>query len=1081
MPTYVSYGSNANDTLTGTTGADTLRGGAGDDLYLVNHLGDYVIENSDTVIGFGGTDTVRTSVLNALKTYTIENWIYIENLEYSGTAAAQLKGNSGANVIKANAATITNDTLYGGDGNDSLYGYGGNDSLIGGYGNDYLDGGTGNDMMVGGYGNDTYVIDAAGDVALEVAGAGFDTLRTTGATGKDLRVGWAANMEGVIYTSTAATALYGNIKNNYVVSLSNSNDTLYGYNGNDTLGGGGGADSLIGGQGDDVFIVDTSDTVVENLNEGRDTFWGTKTDISVTPYADRIENLIYTGATGAVLKGNNLGNVVGGGTGNDNISGFDGNDSIFGAAGSDTLTGGNGNDWLYGGGQRDEIAPEAGFGNGDLFHTTLADGAADTLIGGGGDDRYLIDESLDTIVEAATGGGFDTIVSKIDISLNDARYANVEAVVLDDGVVNTVIMGGNQPWFAEGNSQANVLVGNQSENYLSGAGGNDTLAGNVDNNSGYSSMTVDVLDGGDGNDVLIAAPDNGYTYGMAGNVLLGGAGNDTYVIRNSNNVMIYDTSGTDVALLLKSADLTGSTGVETIALYGGGDTALESAGIAAINQIYRAYDGSAAVSADMIASASDALNIIGSDDNNRIVGNNYNNQLDGGAGNDSIIGNDGNDTLIGGAGIDTLVGGAGNDTYVIETGDVIVEAANAGIDVIRSAVLTTYSGYANIEGLEYVGAANVTLQNAVGNTSADRFSGGFGNDTVRGYGGNDTLAGGAGNDSIEGGDGADSVSGDDGADMLKGDAGNDVIVGGLGADTITGGDGNDTIYGYSSLYFDGAYGGNDAGAGNNISGDAGNDYIAGADGNDSISGGAGVDTIYGYDGNDSISGGDGADSIFGYDGNDTLSGGNGDDYLAGGSGNDIIYAGGADINTGSFGLSGDRMSGDDFASDGADIFRFETSAAFGSGVAYPGAPGYFSTGHVITDFGVGDKIQFAASMVGDGDLLIENQVTKATSGGTFSSVAEMVIVGTNLATDRSFDYSFGNSIAASEITAVIGNASSAYAVGDKRLFVVDDGNDSMLFQFVSSDANATISESELKLIGVVQHDGNMTGSDFGLY
>ncbi len=57
------------------------------------------------------------------------------------------------------------------------------------------------------------------------------------------------------------------------------------------------------------------------------------------------------------------------------------------------------------------------------------------------------------------------------------------------------------------------------------------------------------------------------------------------------------------------------------------------------------------------------------------------------AGNDTLYGNRGNDTLNGGAGIDSLIGGVGNDVYIINNvGDRVVEAANAGIDTVRSSV-----------------------------------------------------------------------------------------------------------------------------------------------------------------------------------------------------------------------------------------------------------------------------------------------------------------------------------------------------------------------------------------------------------
>ncbi|WNN91704.1 calcium-binding protein [Gloeocapsopsis dulcis] len=64
--------------------------------------------------------------------------------------------------------------------------------------------------------------------------------------------------------------------------------------------------------------------------------------------------------------------------------------------------------------------------------------------------------------------------------------------------------------------------------------------------------------------------------------------------------------------------------------------------------------------------------------------------LRGLAGRDRLEGGSGNDTLDGGVGIDTLVGGTGNDRYIVDnTGDIVTEAANAGIDTVVSSVSYT--------------------------------------------------------------------------------------------------------------------------------------------------------------------------------------------------------------------------------------------------------------------------------------------------------------------------------------------------------------------------------------------------------
>src|SRR5207247_475364 len=67
-----------------------------------------------------------------------------------------------------------------------------NDSLIGSTGNDTLDGRFGADTMVGGIGNDFYYLYDAGDVAIENAGGGFDTVQASFGTSYTL----GSNFEG---------------------------------------------------------------------------------------------------------------------------------------------------------------------------------------------------------------------------------------------------------------------------------------------------------------------------------------------------------------------------------------------------------------------------------------------------------------------------------------------------------------------------------------------------------------------------------------------------------------------------------------------------------------------------------------------------------------------------------------------------------------------------------------------------------------------------------------------------------------------------------------------------------------------
>jgi len=161
--------------------------------------------------------------------------------------------------------TAGSDSINGGAGNDSINGLAGNDTLIGAGGSDTLNGGTGADAMDGGAGNDTFVVDDAGDILVEAANGGTDTVSSSLAS-----FTLANNLENLVYTGTGATAATGNGAANGITG-GLGNDTLDGAAGNDTLNGAAGNDILIGGAGNDILIGGAgTDTLTGGA--GTDTF-----------------------------------------------------------------------------------------------------------------------------------------------------------------------------------------------------------------------------------------------------------------------------------------------------------------------------------------------------------------------------------------------------------------------------------------------------------------------------------------------------------------------------------------------------------------------------------------------------------------------------------------------------------------------------------------------------------------------------------------------------------------------------------------------------------------------------------------
>lgn len=126
-------GSAGSDWLDGFAGADTMAGGIGNDIYVVDDVGDVVTEALNE-----GSDTVQSAI-----SYTLGS--NVENLVLVGATAIDGSGNAGDNTLTGNSV---DNTLDGGDGNDTLYGGAGNDTLIGGLGVDSFAGGAGDDIYV---------------------------------------------------------------------------------------------------------------------------------------------------------------------------------------------------------------------------------------------------------------------------------------------------------------------------------------------------------------------------------------------------------------------------------------------------------------------------------------------------------------------------------------------------------------------------------------------------------------------------------------------------------------------------------------------------------------------------------------------------------------------------------------------------------------------------------------------------------------------------------------------------------------------------------------------------------------------
>ena len=202
-----------------------------------------------------------------------------------------------------------------------------------------------------------------------------------------------------------------------------------------------------------------------------------------------------------------------------------------------------------------------------------------------------------------------------------------------------------------------------------------------------------------------------------------------------------------------------------------------------------------------------------------LTGNEYNNALQGNAA---------ANTLIGGGGVDVMHGFGGNDSYFVEqVGDLVVEGVNGGFDT----VFTFIYGYAlpaNVEILNFWGAART----GYGNSSANWLYGNVYDETLNGGGGADWMSGAAGNDTYYVDNGADQV-------VETAGGGTDSVITNISYALQTG----------SEIELLSTYGS----ATTTVINLAGNEFGQTIHGNaaaNTINGGGGADVLYGFAGND---------------------------------------------------------------------------------------------------------------------------------------------------------------------------------------------------------------------------------------
>ena len=271
--------------------------------------------------------------------------------------------------------------------------------------------------MFGGAGNDIYFVDNAGDLAIENANEGTDTVFSTA----NLRL--SANVEALVLQGAANLQGAGN-------SLVN---VLQGNVGNNILDGDAGADVMFGGAGNDIYFVDnTGEGVVENANEGTDAVFST---VNLRLSAN-VETLVLQGTADLQGAGNSLANTLQGNSGNNVLDGDVGADAMSGGAGNDVYFVDNANDFVF------ENANE---GNDTVFATV----------------NHTLQANVETLVLQGAGN-----LSGTGNSQNNSLQGNSGANTLSGGAGQDVLMG------AQG---SDVLLGGTGVDSLFGGADQDTF------------------------------------------------------------------------------------------------------------------------------------------------------------------------------------------------------------------------------------------------------------------------------------------------------------------------------------------------------------------------------------------------------------------------------------------------------------------------------------------------------------------------------------------------------------------------------------------------------------------------------
>lgn len=609
-------------------------------------------------------------------------------------------------TVAANSALDTSggtDTL---NDIDNIVGTAVADIIIGSIHNNRLEGLGGGDFMRGGEGDDTLIIadQAVGAFNFLTGDEGADTFDVSSSLAPVFSIvtyepetgslGALVNLDAVSHTSTGGSVnvAAGKARDTFgdtdtligVVNVIGTarNDEMWGGAADEIFNVGGGSDRIHGGGGRDTLFysflaaIDTnlfgfdSGLTITLTAQGTGTVAGSALATGFTDNFDSVEVIIgslfadtFTGAANAT---NHFGGMDGSDTFNGHSTSSDtvdySNDEIAGGGGAvivnlHTVTFG-----IVGPNQARD-----GFGNVDTLSsiehaigTRFADGfvgnglanffdggaGADSMVGLGGNDTYVVDDGGDFISEEVVGsGGTDTVRSWITYAL------------LGIGLDNLELLGGADI-DGTGNSLNNSLTGNSGANTLEGGDGNDSLAGGAG---------ADVLEGGGGNDTFVLGDGTDAVVDTSGTDTITSTINRSLALFSTiENLILLSTAAQGTGNALRNTItgnnaanlLDGGAGIDTLIGGSGNDTYLVTTGDVLTETSGKGTDTVRASQTYALATTAniEKLETVSLSATTAI-------KLTGNALAQTIIGNNGANTITGGGGKDTMSGKNGRDTF----------------------------------------------------------------------------------------------------------------------------------------------------------------------------------------------------------------------------------------------------------------------------------------------------------------------------------------------------------------------------------------------------------------------------------